>query len=58
MEHGMLKIATCQFAARRSIQRNAQQIRKFLQQARRAKADIVHFSECTLSLSVGSAGAL
>ncbi len=51
---GVLKIATSQFAVGRDIKRNAQQIRKFMQQARRAKADIVHFSECALSGYVGT----
>lgn len=49
-----LKVATCQFAVGRYIKRNSQQIRKFLQRARKAKADIVHFSECALSGYVGT----
>jgi len=48
-----LKIAICQFAVGKSIKRNSRQIQKFLQQARRAKADIVHFPECALSGYVG-----
>jgi predicted amidohydrolase len=46
---GVLKVATCQFAVSGSIKRNARQICEFLRKARRAKADIVHFSECALS---------
>jgi len=44
-----LKVATCQFAVSGSIKRNAGQIAKFLQRAKKAKADVVHFSECSLS---------
>ena len=53
MAAGILKIATCQFAVGKSIKRNSQQIQKFLQQARRARANIVHFPECALSGYVG-----
>ena len=45
----MLKIATCQFAVGASIKRNGRQISKFLHRAKKARADIVHFSECALS---------
>jgi predicted amidohydrolase len=51
---GVLKIATCQFAVGRSISRNARAISEFLHKAHRAKADIVHFSECALSGYVGT----
>ena len=51
---GMLKIAICQFAVGKSIKRNSQQVQEFLRQARRAKADIVHFPECALSGYVGT----
>ena len=54
MANGTLKVATCQFAVGSSIKRNAQQIQKFLQKAKRAKADIVHFPECALSGYVGT----
>ena len=50
----MLKIAICQFAVGKSIKRNSQQVQEFLRQARRAKADIVHFPECALSGYVGT----
>ena len=50
----MLKIATCQFAVGRSIKRNARSICTFLQKASKAKADIVHFSECAISGYVGT----
>ncbi len=49
MSAGVLKIATCQFAVSGSVKRNARQIHKFLHQAKKAKADVVHFSECSLS---------
>ena len=54
MAVGVLKVATCQFAVGKSIKRNSQQIQKFLQQAHKDKADIVHFSECALSSYVGT----
>lgn len=54
MAVGMLKIATCQFAVGRSIERNARAICEFLHKAHKAKADIVHFSECALSGYVGT----
>ena len=49
MADGVLKIATCQFAVAGSVKRNAGQICKFLQLAKKRKADIVHFPECALS---------
>ncbi len=51
---GVLKVATCQFAVSGSIKRNSRQICEFLRKARRAKADIVHFSECALSGYAGT----
>ena len=54
MKNGTLRIATCQFAVTESIVQNARAIRQFLQRAAKARADIVHFSECALS---GYAGA-
>jgi predicted amidohydrolase len=50
----VLKIATCQFAVGRSIKRNARCICAFLHKAKKAKADIVQFSECALSGYVGT----
>jgi len=52
--NGTLKVATCQFAVSGSIKRNARQICNFLQKAKRAKAEIVHFPECALSGYVGT----
>jgi len=49
-----LKIATCQFAVSRSIKRNSRIICEFLRKAKKAKADISHFSECALSGYVGT----
>ena len=54
MASGKIRIATCQFAVGASIRRNANRIRSFMRRARRARAEIVHFSECALS---GYAGA-
>jgi predicted amidohydrolase len=49
MKTGAIKIATCQFAVSESVAANARSIRRFMQRARTAQADIVHFSECALS---------
>lgn len=54
MPGGILKVATCQFGVGKFIKRNSQWIQKFLQQAHRARADIVHFPECALSGYVGT----
>ncbi len=54
MGAGVLKIATCQFAVGRDIGRNRRQICEFMRKARKAGADIVHFSECALSGYVGT----
>ncbi len=51
---GVLKVATCQFAVSGSIKRNSRQICEFLHKASRARADIVHFSECALSGYAGT----
>jgi predicted amidohydrolase len=51
---GVLKVATCQFPVGRFIKRNSRAICEFLHKARKAKADIVHFSECALSGYVGT----
>jgi predicted amidohydrolase len=49
MKTGTLKIAACQFAVSESVMENARSIRRFMQRARKAEADVVHFSECALS---------
>ena len=54
MNNGTLKVATCQFAVGRSIERNGRQIHKFLHEAKKHRVDIVHFSECALSGYVGT----
>jgi predicted amidohydrolase len=54
MKAGILKVATCQFAVGSSIRRNARQIQNYMTRARKARADIVHFSECALSGYVGT----
>jgi predicted amidohydrolase len=50
----VLKIATCQFAVGRSVRRNSHEICELLRRAKKARADIVHFSECALSGYVGT----
>ncbi|GAI31844.1 unnamed protein product, partial [marine sediment metagenome] len=54
MADSVLKIATCQFAVGASIKRNSRTVCDFLHKAKKAKADIVHFSECALSGYVGT----
>ncbi len=54
MRDGTLRIATCQFGVTGSVTQNARAIRGFLKKAKKADADVVHFSECALS---GYAGA-
>jgi predicted amidohydrolase len=54
MADGMIKVATCQFAVGASIKRNSKRICEFLRKAKKARADIVHFSECALSGYVGT----
>jgi len=51
---GVVKVATCQFAVSNSVKRNAKRISDFLRKAKKARADIVHFSECALSGYVGT----
>jgi predicted amidohydrolase len=54
LSKGILKIATCQFGVSRSVVRNSRTICELLRKAKKAKADIVHFSECALSGYVGT----
>jgi len=54
MTSRVLNIATCQFAVSDSVKRNSKRICDFLRKAKKAKADIVHFSECALSGYVGT----
>ncbi len=54
MAAGVLKVATCQFAVSRYIKRNARIISEYLYEAAKARAEIVHFSECALSGYVGT----
>jgi predicted amidohydrolase len=51
---GVLKVATCQFPVGRFIKKNSRAIYELLHKARKAKVDIVHFSECALSGYVGT----
>ncbi len=54
MIKGVLKVATCQFGVSRSVKRNSRSICSLLRKAKKAGADIVHFSECVLSGYVGT----
>jgi predicted amidohydrolase len=54
MGTSVLKVATCQFAVGRSVKRNSLAICESMAKAKKAKADIVHFSECVLSGYVGT----
>ena len=54
MSIGKLKIATCQSAVGCYIKRNSLAICEFMAKAKKAKAEIVHFSECALSGYVGT----
>ncbi len=54
MAKGVLKVATCQFSVGRAIRRNSRTICEQMRGARKARADIVHFSECALSGYVGT----
>lgn len=54
MAKGILKVATCQFGVSRSIERNSRSICTFMRKARKAGAEIIHFSECALSGYVGT----
>ncbi|UCG59152.1 MAG: hypothetical protein JSU70_06510, partial [Phycisphaerales bacterium] len=54
MKTGVLRIATCQFAVSRSIERNARNIFQFMRKAAKARVDIVHLSECALSGYAGT----
>ena len=53
-KRGVIRVATCQFAVSGSIRRNAAQMRRQIKQAKRLRADVVHFSETALT---GYAGA-
>lgn len=53
-KNGVLKVATCQFPVGPFIKRNSRAICELLDKARKAKVDIVHFSECALSGYVGT----
>jgi len=46
---GVIRVATCQFSVGGNIRRNAAQIRRQIQQAKKGRADVVHFPECALS---------
>jgi len=54
MARGVLRVATCQFAVSRSVRQNSRSICGYLCKAKKAGADIVHFSECALSGYVGT----
>lgn len=50
---GVIKVATCQFSVSGNIRRNSAQIRRQINQAKKRRADVVHFPECCLSGYVG-----
>ena len=49
MKKGILRVATCQFAVGGHINRNAAQILKQIDQAKKRRADVVHFPESALT---------
>ena len=49
METGIIKVATCQFAVNGSVEHNSDKIQELMRQAKDGGADVVHFSECSLS---------
>lgn len=51
---GAFRVATCQFAVTADPRRNGRMIRRYMERAARAGADVVHFSECALSGYAGS----
>jgi len=54
MVSGKLRVATCQFAVGPRIVRNGRSIREFMIDAKKAGAEVVHFSECALSGYAGT----
>ncbi len=49
-----LNVATCQFAVGKSISQNAENICKYIREAKNNAADIAHFPECALSGYAGT----
>jgi len=49
MKKGTLRVATCQFAVGGQINRNTAQILKQIDQAKKRRADVVHFPESALT---------
>jgi len=49
LEVGKLKVATCQFPVSGDVHKNATFIKDFIKEAAAQKADIVHFSEASLT---------
>jgi predicted amidohydrolase len=49
LQVGKLKVATCQFPVSGDVHKNARFIKDFIMEAALQKADIVHFSEASLS---------
>ena len=49
MAKGKIEIASCQFAVGSDVSRNASSIKRYMQKAADGKAELVHFSECSLS---------
>jgi len=51
---GVIRVATCQFSVGANIRRNGAQIRRQIKQAKKRRADVVHFSETALSGYAGN----
>jgi predicted amidohydrolase len=53
-KQGVVKVATCQFAVGANVRRNGSQIVRQIEQAKRQRADVVHFSETALTGYAGT----
>jgi len=51
---GVIRVATCQFSVSGNIRRNGAQIRRQIKQAKKRRADVVHFSETALTGYAGN----
>jgi len=49
MTKGIIRVATCQFAVGASVARNAATVRRQMIQAKRQRADVVHFPESAMT---------
>ena len=53
-KQGVIKVATCPFAAGQNVDRNGSQVIRQIGQAKRKVADVAHFSETALSWYAGT----